>query len=131
MAPSGDGSFTTSTLFGYAPTPDPDSHSLARYPGSSPVISWNSGTGGLATDAILWILATSSFTSGAAKLYAYAATPNSKGQFTQLWSDTTDGPWATKFMPPTVINGHVYVGGQKPNASCSAGSCFGRVVVWH
>ena len=107
MAPSGDGSFTTSTLFGYASTPDFDTHGLARYPGSSPVISWNSGTGGLATDAILWVLVTSANGTGPAKLYAYSATPNSNGQFTQLWPDTTNGPWATKFMPPTVINGHV------------------------
>ena len=132
MTVNGGGAFTTSTLFGSAPTPDPDSHSLARYPGSSPVISWNtSDTVNGAKNAILWILATSPNSTGPARLYAYPTLPNNLGQFVMLWSDIVNGPSATKFMVPTVINGHVYVGGQKPNASCSAGSCPGRVVAWH
>lgn len=111
-------------------SPDPDNKGLASYPGSSPVVTWNSSSGGLNTDAVLWILVTSGYTKGPAKLYAYTALPGVGGRFTQLWSDATNGPWATKFMVPTVINGHVYVGGQKPNASCSAGACLGRVVAW-
>jgi hypothetical protein len=91
-------------------------------------------------DAILWILDTSGApaTNVAAKLYAYQAVPNQiASQFAPLWHDTTNGPWPTKFMVPTVINGHVYVGGKKPdpNGQCmtaaSGGSCVGRVVGWH
>jgi hypothetical protein len=133
MAAGGGGTFTTSPLFGYAPTPNPDGNGLASYPGSSPVISWNT-KGGLATDAILWILDTSGqpATNPVAKLYAYQAVPLvSGGQFAPKWSDTTNGPLPTKFMVPTVVNGHVYVGGQKPNSTCSAGSCLGQVVSWH
>lgn len=139
MAQSGGGSFTTSQLFGYRPTPDGDGNHppLAKYPGSSPVVSWNSsdlqhGAG----NAVVWILATSAYGSGPAKLYTYTATPQS-GQFQPLWQDTANGPWATKFMVPTVINGHVYVGGRKPDPShlCktaqSLGTCLGRVVAWH
>jgi hypothetical protein len=95
------------------------------------VVSWNSG-GGAVGDALLWILDTSGHGSGPAKLYAYQAVPPlSGGQFSLKWSDTTNGPSPTKFMVPTVINGHVYVGGQKPGATCSVGSCLGRVVSWH
>jgi hypothetical protein len=131
MTGNGNGAFTTSTLFGYAQSPDKDSTGFARYPGSSPVITWNSGSGGLNTDAILWILVTSANGGATAKLYAYAALPNQLGQFSQIWSNIVDGPYATKFMVPTVSNGHVYVAGQKPNATCAAGSCFGKVVAWH
>lgn len=137
MAVNGHGAFAVSTLFGFAPTPDGDSNNppLAKYPGSSPVITWNSGTGGLNTDAVVWILATSGYANGPspgpAKLYAYTALPSLSGQFTQLWHDTASGPTATKFTVPTIVNGHVYVGGQKPGAACAAGSCTGRVVAWH
>ena len=131
MTSGGGGAFTTSTLFGYEPTPDGDTGGRARYPGSSPVVSWNTN-GGLTTDAILWILVTSGNGTGPVKLYAYQAVPPLPGQqFSLKWHDATAGPWATKFMVPTVVNGYVYVGGQKPTASCSAGSCLGRVVVWH
>ncbi len=134
MTGSGGGVFTTSTMFGHAPAPNPNrSSGLISYPGSSPVISWNSN-GGSPRDAILWILDTSGIpsTNPIAKLYAYGAVPNlAGGQFTSLWSDTTSGPLPTKFMVPTVVSGYVYVGGQKPSATCSAGSCIGRVVSWH
>ncbi len=133
MAVSGGGAFDTSTLFGYAPAPNPDKSGLISYPGSSPVISWNAN-GGSQNDAILWILDTSGIpgTNPVAKLYAYQAVAQPKGsQFKPLWSDTSNGPLPTKFMVPTVVNGYVYVGGQKPGATCSAGSCIGRVVSWH
>jgi hypothetical protein len=137
MTGNGGGSFTTSSLFGYALTPDGDANGLAKYPGSSPVVSWNASdmTNG-AGNAVLWILATSAYRTGPAKIFAYSAKPNTQGQLSQLWPDTTNGPWASKFMLPTVINGHVYVGGQKPdpNHLCktaqSGGSCLGRVVAW-
>jgi hypothetical protein len=56
MAGSMDGAFNTSpsSLIASLNTPDADNNGLARYPGSSPVISWNSN-GGAATDAVLWI----------------------------------------------------------------------------
>jgi hypothetical protein len=134
MTPGGKGVFTT-TLYGSAAPPN--GSGKLPYPGSSPVISWNAN-GGLTTDAILWILDTSGVGTGPAKLYAYQAVPSSvTQQFTQKWFDTTNGPWSTKFMVPTVVNGHVYVGGQKPDptnqckAASTGGSCLGRVVSWH
>jgi hypothetical protein len=132
MTANGGGVFTTGpTIFGSAPTPNPNGSNVAPYPGSSPVISWNTN-GGSTRDAILWILDTSGYSSGPAKLYAYQAVPpQAGGSFTLEWSDTTNGPLPTKFIVPTVINGYVYVGGQKPGATCSAGSCAGRVVAWH
>ena len=94
------------------------------------MISWNN-SGGAASDAILWILVTSGNGTGPVKLYAYQAVPPLPGQqFSLKWHDTTAGPLPSKFMVPTVINGYVYVGGQKPGATCSAGSCLGRVVAW-
>lgn len=130
MSANGNGAFTTSPMFAYAPYPNAVS-GLAPYPGASPVVSWNA-SGGAASDAILWILDTSGHASGPAKLYAYQALPGQQnGTLNQIWSDTSNGPLPTKFMVPTVVNGHVYVGGQKPGATCSAGSCLGRVVSWH
>jgi len=131
MASGGGGAFTTSQLFGYAPAPNPNSSGEFWYPGSTTAISWNAN-GGFNTDAILWILDTSGHGSTAlAKLYAYAALPAQRGgELPLLFSDTTDGPLPTHFMVPTVVNGQVFVGGQKPNQSCQAGSCTGRVVVW-
>jgi hypothetical protein len=131
MTVNGNGAFTTSQLFGYAPAPNPNSSGEFWYPGSTTVISWNS-SGGLNTDAILWILDTSGHGSTSlAKLYAYQAIANPIGSaFKQIFSDTTNGPLPTHFMVPTVVNGQVFVGGQKPNQTCQAGRCAGRVVVW-
>lgn len=131
MTTNGGGAFTTSQLFGSAPAPNHDSNGDFWYPGSTTVISWNAN-GGLNTDAILWILDTSGHGSTSlAKLYAYQAIPQSQGgAFKQIFFDTTKGPLPTHFMVPTVVNGQVFVGGQKPNQSCQAGSCTGRVVVW-
>jgi hypothetical protein len=133
MASSGGGSFSTSTLFGYAPAPNPNSQNSWFYPGSPTVITWNS-SGGSPNDAILWVLDTSgqpAQTNKLVKLYAYQAVQtNSNQPFTLLWSDTTNGPLPTHFMVPTVVHGQVFVGGQKPSQACTAGSCTGRVVVW-
>src|ERR1039457_2313351 len=86
-----------------AAAPDGDTNGLARYPGSSPVISWNN-SGGAASDAILWILVTSGNGTGPVKLYAYQAVPPLPGQqFSLKWHDTTAGPLPSKFMVPTVI----------------------------
>jgi hypothetical protein len=132
---SSGGAFTTSTVFGHHSAPD--TSGVLPYPGSSPVISWNAA-GGVNTDAILWILETNTVGSAPTRLYAYQATPESlHGLFKLLWNDTSNGPWATKFMVPTVANGRVYVGGEKPDplSQCttaySGGSCLGRVVSYH
>ncbi len=135
MTGSGGGVFTTSTMFGNAPAPNTRT-GLFAYPGASPVVSWNaSDTVNGATNAILWILDTSgaagSSNTTVAKLYAYSAVPGANGQFTSLWKDEIHGPLPTKFMVPTVLSGHVYVGGQSPNGTCAANSCLGRVVSWH
>jgi hypothetical protein len=48
------------------------------------------------------------------------------------FSDTTNGPGATKFMVPTVINGHVYAAGQKAGVASTTGTtCYGAVTMWH
>jgi len=129
MTSGGEGLFNTTQMFGYAPAPRGTGR--LPYPGSSPVITWNKN-GGSPGDAILWILDTSGVSGSPAELFAYQAVPSSPGgQFSQKWEDTTNGPLPTKFMVPTVINGHVYVGGKKPNSSCSPGSCLGQIVSWH
>ena len=128
MIPGGGGTFNTS-LFGSAKPPNPDKNGLIPYPGAVPVISWNSN-GGLPTDAILWVYDTSA--QAQAKFFAYQAVPNSAGgPLPMVWSDKTNAPAPSRFMIPTVINGHVYVAGGKPVAGkCAAGACLGRVVAW-
>ena len=129
MAAGGGGTFNTAQMFGYAPAPRGSNR--LPYPGSSPVITWNSN-GGSNLDAILWILDTSGVSGSPAELFAYQAVPSTAGgQFSQKWEDITNGPLPSKFMVPTVINGHVYVGGKKPNSACSPGSCLGQIVSWH
>ncbi len=137
MASLQGGKFTTTQIFGSAPGPVLDNGGLIRYPGSSPVVSWNLATG-TASDALLWILDTSSYqrtgqAPGVAKLFAYQATPSgSGGMFMQEFSDQTRGPAPTKFMVPLVVNAHIYVAGQQPGSSaCAAGNCFGQVVSWY
>ncbi len=137
-----DGRFVTTSTFGLgnwkgvANTPIP-------YPGASPVVTWNSG--GSYLDAILWLLDESGYqnvnsgTQVAATpvgLYAYAAEPLNGAINLTSFTDTTSGPGATKFSEPTVVNGHVFVAGQKPNAYCSGGAasnqtCYGAVTMWH
>ncbi len=126
------GTFNTSGLYGYAMVPDPDSNGLFPYPGACPVVTWNSASG-VNTDAVLWIL-NSSASAAHAPFYAYSATPNSQGVFTQEFSDTSSGPIATKFSVPTIVNGYAYVAGQKAGTqtSCQTGSaCYGQIVSWH
>jgi hypothetical protein len=131
MTTNGGGTFNTSTPFGYAPAPNPLNGKMA-YPGSSPVVTWNAN-GGKDIDAILWILDTSGtpVKNPVAKIYAYQAVPQTGNQLTLKWSDTLNGPSPTKFMVPTVVNGYLYLAGQKPGAACNPGSCLGRVVSWH
>jgi len=127
------GAFVTSTFYGTATPQHLDSGGKIPYPGASPVVSWNSSTG-LASDAILWILDTSGYQSTSAptpaRLNAYAAVPT-QGTFSLKFSDTTNGPGATKFMVPTVVNGHAYVAGQATGTHCSAAPCSGAVAVWY
>jgi hypothetical protein len=118
---------------------------LTPYPGSCPVISWNStGTTGKA-DAILWILVTAGFQTGtgtgstmasAVGLYAYKAAPDSSHKLgIPLFTDAMNGPGTTKFMVPTVVNGVVYIAGQHPGMTCAdaydSTGYKGQVVSWY
>ena len=128
MNAGGGGTFNTS-LFAYAPPPNPDNRGLIPYPGASPVITWDAKSG-RPGDAILWLLDTSG--SAKLKLFAYHAMPGVQGgKLRLIWSDTARGPKGTRFMVPTVVNGHVYVAGGKTNTpKCDVGTCLGRVVSW-
>ena len=126
-------------MYGYANSPI---GSKIGYPSISPVVTWDTGSS-TTTDAILWILDTSRSQNGttapmAARLYAYHAVPTSPGGLFATangFSDASNGPGATKFMVPTVINGYVYVAGQKSGTTCTTtgtlGACVGKVVSWH
>jgi hypothetical protein len=142
-----DGTFTVLPEYGTVNYPTVSTGTATPYPGACPVISWNSAGGTHAADAILWILDTSNFQTStqtqAARvgLYAYTALPNSSTHVIGLansWAgDTTHGPGASKFMVPTVVNGYIYVAGQKPNVTCSdvfddsTHACKGQIVSWH
>lgn len=132
MPSSGGGTFTVSSFYGTAAAPLSDGTGFS-YPGACPVVTWDS-TNGAQNDAVLWILSTNTGQSNVG-LFAYQALP-SGGSLTQKFSDTTSGPFPTKFSVPTVVNGHVYVAGRCPASvsgcsTCTAGSCFGEVVSWH
>jgi len=114
---------------------------VITYPGASPVVTWNA-SGGSYQDAILWILDNSKYQriginnvqilAAPAALYAYTAEPDGNGKINKTpFFDTKNGPGATKFMVPTVVNGHIYVAGQKKRAYCNAAPCYGAVTMWH
>lgn len=65
-------------------------------------------------------------------LFSYYAEPsNFVISKTTFAGDTMNGPGATKFMVPTVINGHIYVAGQQPNTTaCTPQNCYGAVTQW-
>ncbi len=102
----------------------PTSADLYKYPGATPSVSWN--VKGSDSDAIVWVLNTNGAavigTNGLptpgkpAVLYAYTAIPNG-ATFTKLWDSSSSGqrgPGAVKFMPPTVVDGKILVGGGVP-----------------
>ncbi len=133
---------STGTLGMYGSASPPAGGTKIGYPSISPVITWNAGGTNTSGDAILWILNTNGFQNGAtaptaAGLFAYHAVPNGVGVFTTAngFSDATSGPGATKFMLPTIVNGYVYVAGQKVGTACTTtgtlGACVGKVVSWH
>jgi hypothetical protein len=129
MNPGGGGTFNTS-LFASAPPPNHNPNGLIPYSGSTPVITWHSTTA-QPGHAILWRIQPSGSEKG--KLFAFQAVPKTQGgTLPLLWSDTTRTPKTTRFMVPTVINGHVYVAGGKPNTpKCDdVGACLGRGVSW-
>jgi hypothetical protein len=81
----------------------PSDHSATKYafPGSNPVVSSN-GNG----SAILWAVE-----KGASVLHAYDATKLSTELYNTNQKPTRDGLGSsTKFAPPLVVNGKVYVG---------------------
>ena len=93
-----------------------------NYPGSTPSVTW-SGSGTVGNTAIVWVLDNSNFgkitpmtAAQASVLYAYAAIPSS-GTLTALWNSssyntTTPGsPGAVKFIPPTIVDGKIFMGG--------------------
>jgi hypothetical protein len=116
-------------------------NAIINYPGSVPVVTWNANGGTNAyQDAILWITneanyqrigPSQQYLSRTIGLYAYYAEPDGSGTINLTsFVDTTNGPGATKFMEPTVINGHVYLAGQQPNVYCSTAPCFGAITMW-
>jgi hypothetical protein len=134
MGSSGGGTFNLASEAS-SPAPITDSQfSGFPYPGASPVVTWDSAHGTTA-NAVLWIYATNQALSNVhGGLFAYTAVPASNSLGTPLFSDTTHGPYPTKFSQPTIAYGHVYVAGVKspPSTNCTgAGSCTGKVVVWH
>lgn len=104
------------------------------YPAASPVVTWDY-TYGSNSGALLWVLATwQSQPSKHAGLFAYAALPASHSLGSELFSDTANGPFPTKFSEPTIAHGHVFAAGvlSPPSTYCTAaGSCTGTVVEWH
>jgi len=115
------------------------------YPGASPVITWNQA-GGPASylDAILWVVDNGDYqrlgsnnqriSAGHADLYAYAAEPDANGKVNLTsFVDKRNGPGAVKFTVPTVVNGHIYLAGQKIGSAffCSGAPCYGAVTMWH
>jgi hypothetical protein len=116
--------------------------SVIPYPGANPVVSWNANGGPTAyQDAILWIASEAGFerVSGTKQvppspiqLYAYYAEPDANGNLDLTnFTDLTNGPGATKFMPPTVINGHIYLAGQKKAVFCGTPPCYGAATMWY
>ena len=141
------GQFVTSPTFGLGDW-DFTPGKTITYPGASPVVTWNAGGGPNAyKDAILWILDNGAYQrigtqnqqipAKPAGLYAYTAEPNASGVLKPTpFSDSNNGPGAVKFMVPTVVNGHIFVAGQKASTTnnnyfCSAAPCYGAVTMWH
>jgi hypothetical protein len=103
------------------------------YPGGTPSLTSNS-TGNDA-DAIVWVLNTAGngtiSESGVPKaatpavLYAYTAMPNGSSM-TQLWYSKSLGkemPGAVKFVPPTVVDGKILIGGGTPGYMPGGTNC--------
>ena len=79
------------------------------YPGSSPAVSSNGDSNG-----IVWTIDTTAHGSGPAVLHAFDATDCSKELYSSAQNGTRDtAGTAVKFAVPTVINGKVYVAGDK------------------
>ncbi len=103
----------------------PASPHFFGYPGASPAVTWNSGTGGKPADAIVWALDTGSYgirtrVASAAILYAYKAIPArlaAGGLGTSLWNTSAyngsfpGSPGAVKFMVPTIVDSKIFIAG--------------------
>jgi hypothetical protein len=121
------GTFTTPAVATAGPPPSVGTN--FGYPGATPSISSN---GTEFSSTVLWVLDTSAYankTHNEAVLTAYAAKPNGS-TLTRLWtSGTANGPGAVKFMPPTVANGQVYIGGQQ--IGLCGPTCTGLLTIYH
>jgi hypothetical protein len=103
------------------------------YPGATPSLTSNS-TGNDA-DAIVWVVNTAgagvigkngkAAAARPAVLIAYTAIPNGSSM-TELWDSQTSeqtGPGAVKFVPPTVVDGKILIGGGIPGYIPGGANC--------
>lgn len=128
MPPGGNATFST-TVYATGLAPSNGGVNSFAYPGASPVVTWD-GTNG--SDAIVWLLNSSGYASGApAVLMAYPALPAAGQQnIPPIFADTSGlGPGSIKFTIPVVVNGHVYVAGQHSGSACTT-TCSGLVAVY-
>ena len=121
------------------------------YPGTCPIITWDAaGTSNPAGKAVLWLMSTGGYQTkingvnqGATPVvvYAFPAVPANGAIGNPLWMDNTNGPGATKFSEPTIVNGHVYAAGESITNNndyntpglclLQTGTCYGAVVAWY
>jgi hypothetical protein len=102
------------------------------YPGATASLTSNSA--GNDADAIVWVVNTAgagTIVNGEAKaakpavLFAYTAIPNGLSM-TELWNSKTLGPkmpGAVKFVPPTVVDGKILIGGGTPGYIPGGANC--------
>ncbi len=115
----------------------PASPHFFNYPGASPAVTWNSGTGGKPTDAIVWALDTGGYgtkakAASAAILYAYTAIPDrmaAGGLGAALWN-TSDyngafpgNPGAVKFVVPTIVDSKLFIAGGAQHYRPGSSNC--------
>jgi hypothetical protein len=119
------------------------------YPGSAPSVTWNSAASSPFTTTVVWAMDNNQYgtikydpvtmtlvshAASYAQLYAYSGDQGdggglgcSNGQLCLLWSDTTDGPDAVKFVVPTVVDSMLFAPGgnndppYKPGVSYTSG----------
>jgi hypothetical protein len=107
------------------------------YPGASPAVTWNSGTGGNAADALVWTLdeggyGTHAKAASAAVLYAYKAIPArlaAGGLGSTLWTTSAynhtvpGSPGAVKFVVPTIVDSKIFIAGGAQHYHPGSANC--------